>query len=109
MRYEAQLFCVGIPWEQWQLPLPTGVHPFDLVVFEVGFNEFEAWIGSGNTKGSGWVRMAVGSLLLPLLVAAATLIIQEKVDQQFERHEVSARIHSMHGTDCYVKGYITLV
>lgn len=108
VKYGAQLFCVGIPWPQWQLTLPNGVHPFDLVLFEVGFNEFEAWIGSANTKGSGWVKSAVTTILIPLLIAVSAPQITTEVERGLVRHEVSTRINSTYGSDCHVKGHITL-
>lgn len=110
---KTQLFCVGIPAEDWDSPLPESTNPFDLVVFEVGFDGFKTTMDSQKSKGKGEVHI-VGStaLLVPLFSSLFTQPsegpIQKFIDGTCVKHGINERLASMHGSTCDVKGNISI-
>jgi len=102
---ENELFCVGIPLEQWDQEL-RGKHPFDFVVFEVGFDSCRTSIGSGNSKGFGYVHLVISALAFPLMVSLVAPPIHAKWQEHTVRQELEQRIPVFLGTPCEVTGYV---
>lgn len=106
---DVQLFCVGIPMEDWNRPLPENTHPFDLVVFEIGFCGFTASVGTLNfSGGSGFINLQEGCLILGLLIALTSSPISIPMQEYVHRIEIESQYQSLlnGGSACAVNGYI---
>ncbi len=104
---ENELFCVGIPLEQWDQEL-RGKHPFDFVVFEVGFDSCRTSLGSGNSAGRGYVHLVISALAFPLFVSLAAPPVHTSWKEHTVRQELEQRIPAFLGTPCDVTGYVQL-